>query len=197
MRASTFLVVIVCSLLIISARAYPVTGTTVPISAELSTSIAGDLFPVTLKLSKGNLFLTEPVVLFLDKGRIGMQVRFQAYDHRPAQNVAISEMGRAVFSGKIGYEPGTRQILLHDPRIDKLEFDRKNEITQRFLAQLKEAWSMQVTNPIRSELPPHPYLLPFKDNIQDLSYDGKNINLTMSYEWIRMGSTASDSPALA
>jgi hypothetical protein len=182
LRASTFFVVILYSLLIISAQAYPVTGTTVPISAELSTSIAGDLFPVTVKLSKGNLFLTEPAVLFLDKGRIGMQVRFQAYDHRPAQNVAISEMGRAVFSGKLGYDPGTRQILLHDPRIDKLEFDQKNEATQRFLTQLKEAWSMQVTNPIRSELPPHPYLLPFKDNIQDLSYDGKNINLTMSYE---------------
>jgi hypothetical protein len=182
LRTSTFYVAIVYSLLIISAKAYSVAGTTVPISAELATSIAGDLFPVTVKLSKGNLFLTEPVVLFLNKGRIGMQVRFQAYDHRPAQGIAISEMGRAVFSGKIGYDPGTRQILLHEPRIDKLEFDQKNDVTQRFLAQLKEAWSMQVTNPIRAGLPPHPYLLPFKDNIQDLSYDGKNINLTLSYE---------------
>ncbi len=153
-----------------------------PISAELSTSIAGDLFPVTVKLTRGNLFLTEPVVLFRDKGRIGMQVRFQAYDHRPAQGVAISEMGRGVFSGKIGYDLATRQILLYDPEIDKLDFDRKSEITQRMLTQLKDAWNTQVTNPIRAELPPHPYLIPFKNNIQDLSYDGKNINLTISYE---------------
>jgi len=50
------------------------------------------------------------------------------------------------------------------------------------LTQLKAAWSAQVTNPIRTELPPHPYILPFKNNIQDLSYDGKVINLAISYE---------------
>ncbi len=182
MRANTLFALITCSLLTISGMLYAAAGTTVPISAELSTNIAGDLFPVTVKLTRGNLFLTEPVVQFLDKGRTGMQVRFQAYDHRPAQGVAISEMGRAVFSGKIGYDLATRQILLYDPEIDKLDFDRKSEITQHMLTQLKDAWNMQVTNPIRAELPPHPYLIPFKNNIQDLSYDGKNINLTISYE---------------
>jgi hypothetical protein len=180
--AKTFSVVLIYALLIISGTAHSASETTVPISAELSTSIAGDLFPVTVKLSAGNLFLTEPVVLFLENGRIGMQARFQAYDHRPAQGVAISEMGRAAISGKIGYNLGTRQILLHDPMIEKLEFDRKNAVTQRFLAQMNEAWSMQITNPIRAELPPHPYLIPFRNNVQDLSYDGKNINLIISYE---------------
>ena len=182
LRTNTFIVLIAYSLLIISANAYAATGATVPISAELSTSIAADLFPVTVKLTEGNLFLTKPVVLFLDKRRIGMQVRFQAYDHRPAQGVAISEMGRAEFSGRVGYDLGTRQILLHDPRINKLEFDQKNEVTQRFLTELKEAWSMQVINPMRAELPPHPYLIPFKNNIQDISYDGKNISLTIVYQ---------------
>jgi hypothetical protein len=180
--ANTFFVLLVYSLLIISGTAYSATATIVPISAELSTSIAGDLFPVTVKLSTGNLFLTEPVVLFISKERIGMQARFQAYDHRPAQGIAISEMGHAVISGKIGYDPGKRQILLHDPKIDKLEFDLKNEVTQLFLTQLNQAWSAQVANPIRAELPPHPYLIPFRNNVQDLSYDGKNINLTISYE---------------
>lgn len=182
MRANTLLTLITCSLLTLSGMASAASGTTVPISAELSTGIAGDLFPVTVKLTNGNLFLTEPVVLFRDKGRVGMQVRFQAYDHRPAQGVAISEMGRGVFSGKIGYDLATRQILLYDPEIDKLDFDRKSEVTQRMLVQLKDAWHTQVTNPIRAELPPHPYLIPFKNNIQDLTYDGKNINLTISYE---------------
>jgi hypothetical protein len=182
LHAKLLLVLIIYSLLILSAKAHATTTTTVAISAELGTSIAADLFPVTVKLTPGNLFLTEPVVRFLEDGRIGMQVRFQAYDHRPAQDVAISEMGRAVFSGKIGYDLATRQILLRDPRIEKLEFDQKNEVTQRLFTQLKATWSTQVTNPIRAELPPHPYLIPFKNNIQGLSYDGTSINLTISYE---------------
>ena len=37
-------------------------------------------------------------------------------------------------------------------------------------------------NPVRSEIPPQPYLLPFKENIQDLSCDGKNIYLETLYE---------------
>jgi hypothetical protein len=182
LHAKPFLGLIIYSLLILSAMAHATTTTTVPISAELGTSIAADLFPVTVKLTPGNLFLTEPVVRFLEDGRIGMQVRFQAYDHRPAQEVAISEMGRAVFSGKIGYDLATRQILLHDPRIEKLEFDQKNEVTQRLFTELKVTWSTLATNPIRAELPPHPYLIPFKNNIQDLSYDGTRINLTIAYE---------------
>jgi len=182
LRANTLFALITFSLLILSGLASAAASTTVPVSAELSTNIAGDLFPVTIKLTTGNLFLTEPVVVFLDKERIGMQVRFQAYDHRPAQGVAVSEMGRAAFSGKIGYDLATRQILLFEPEIDKLDFDQKSEVTQRLLTQLKDAWGTQVTNPIRAELPPHPYLIPFKNNVQDLSYDGKNINLTISYE---------------
>lgn len=181
-RASILFVLISCSLLLVVGRAHAVVSTTVPISAELGTSIAGDLFPVTIKLSPGNLFLTEPILLFLDQGRVGIQVRFQAYDHRPQLGIAISEMGRAHFSGTLDFDPVKRQVLLHDPRIDKLEFDKKNDVTQRVLAQLRAAWSAQVTNPIRSEIPPHPYLVPFRNNIQDLSYDGKNIILTMSYE---------------
>jgi hypothetical protein len=182
LRANTLFVFFVHLLLMISGNAHAATATTVAISPELGTSIAGDLFPVTIKLTPGNVFLTEPRLLFLDKGRVGMQVRFQAYDHRPAQGIAISEMGRAVFSGKIGYDLVTRQILLHDPSIDKVEFDQKSDVTQRLLTQLNGAWATQVTNPIRAELPPHPYLMPFRNNIQALSYDGKTINLTLSYE---------------
>lgn len=182
MRASILFLAMAFTLLVSGGRAFAAVTTTVPISAELGTSIAGDLFPVTVKLTEGNLFLTEPVVLFLEQGRIGMQVRFQAYDHRPALGIAISEMGRATISGKMGYDLGTRQILLQDPRIDKIAFDQKNQETERLLSAVKAAWATQVTNPIRAELPPHPYLLPFRNNIQDLAYDGKSINLTVSYE---------------
>jgi hypothetical protein len=182
LRAGTLCVLIACILLTSAGKAYSGIGTTVPVSAELATSIAGNLFPVTVKLNTGNLFLTDPIVLFFDDRRIGVQVRFHAYDHRPEEGIAISEMGRALISGELDYDPGARQILLHDPRIDNIEFDRDSGVTQRIFTELKATWTAQVTNPIRSEIPPHPYLLPFKENIQDLSCDGKNINLEILYE---------------
>lgn len=171
-----------CCLVLVASRAFAATGATVPISAELGTSIASDLFPVTLKLKEGNLFLTAPALLFLDPQRIGMQVRFQAYDHRPQQGIALSETGSAQLSGAPDYDPASRQILLLDPRIDSIRFDRNNEATRRFLAEMQAAWTAQVDNPLRSVLPPHPYLLPVRNNIQDISYDGTSITLTLSYE---------------
>ena len=160
---------------------FAATGTRVPISAALATGIATDLFPVTVKLDEGNLFLTDPAVLFLENGRVGIQVRVQAYDHRPALGIAISETGQAAFSGVLGYDSGTQQILLSDPKIERLEFDQTNEATQSFLNEIKSAWSAQITNPLRAEIPPHPYMLPFRNNIQNLTYDGNNIILILSY----------------
>ena len=166
---------------VLAPTAFSATATSVPVSAALATGIAEDLFPVTVKLTEGNLFLTNPVVLFLEEGRVGIQVRVQAYDHRPALGIAISETGHAAFSGVLGYDSGTQQIQLSDPQIERIKFDQKNEATLSFLNEIKSAWSAQVTNPLRAELPPHPYLLPFRNNIQNLTYDGKNIILTLSY----------------
>lgn len=182
LRINLLIVAICCSLLLITSRTHAVSSTTVPISAELGTSIASDLFPVTIKLSQGNLFLTDPVLRFVDEQRVGLQVRFQAYDHRPQQGIALSEMGRAELSGRLGYDPVNREVLLHDPRIDTLQFDKNNAVTQRFLGEIQSAWSTQVTNPIRAALPPHPYLIPFRNNIRNLSYDGQHIILTLAYE---------------
>jgi hypothetical protein len=170
------------SLSICAGMAYSAAGPSVTISAGLATGIAADLFPVTVKLTAGNLFLTNPVALFLENGRVGLQVRVQAYDHRPAQGIAISETGRATVSGILGYDPGTQQILLDDPKIENLEFDQTNSATQGFLQEINAAWSAQVTNPLRAEIPPHPYMLPFRNNIQNLSYDGNNIIVFLSYE---------------
>lgn len=167
-------------------------GTTVPISASLATGIAADLFPVTAKLSSGNVFLTQPVALFLDDGRVGMQVRIQAYDHRPAEGIAVSEMGRAVISGTLGFDPATRQILLGTPRIEQLEFEQDNESTRGFLKDMHNAWTAQVSNPIRADIPPHPYVVLFRNNIRDISYDGKNIILTLSYEQEPVGGILPD-----
>jgi hypothetical protein len=155
--------------------------TSVPVSAETGTSIARDLFPVTVELPMGNLYFTDPVLQFVDSRRVGLRVRLQVYDYRPEEGIAISEMGRALVSGEPDYDPGTREVLLHNPRLDALTFDRPGEQTRRFSAAIHAAWANQVTNPIRSGLPPHPYLIPFRNNIRNLSYNGEVINLIISF----------------
>jgi hypothetical protein len=182
LRARTLSTLIGFSLILCVTKAYSGEGTTLPISAELGSSIAADLFPVTLNLSIGNVFLTEPRLLFRDNQRVSLQASFQAYDHRPEEGIAVSETGHAIISGRLDYDLVSRQILLHDPRIDELTFDQTSGVTQDLHHRIKAAWSALVTNPIRSEIPTHPYTLLIKDNIQALSYDGKRINLTVLYE---------------
>ncbi|MEH6593200.1 MAG: hypothetical protein V7746_23215 [Halioglobus sp.] len=173
---------LLCTLLLSAGIAWAGFTTIMPISSEMATGFAGNIFPVTVQLNESKLFLSEPVVRYIDDKRIGMQVRFQAYDHRPVENIALSEMGNAIISGELAFDPSTRQVLMHHPRIDQLDLDRDNAAAQRFSKELQSAWSTQVENPIRTDIPPHPYLLPFKDNIQDVSYDGVNINLEIIYE---------------
>ncbi|MCB1705454.1 MAG: hypothetical protein KDI17_11355 [Halioglobus sp.] len=177
----TIAVIVAFAISLIAPTGVAAPGTRIPISAGLATGIAADMFPVTVSLGNGKLFLSEPVALFLDEERVGLQVRVQAYDHRPTQGVAISETGRAIVSGVPGYDSSQRQILLRAPKIEKLEFERSSATTQRFLNEIDSAWRAQVTDPLRADIPPHPYLLPFRNNIQDLAYDGSNIIITLSY----------------
>ncbi len=154
----------------------------VPISAELATSIAGKMFPAGLDLNTGKLLITEPEVVFVNNKRLALQVRVQAYYHRPDQNIAISEMGWARISGGLDFDSETRQILLHNPSIDTLDFDRQNEASRDFRSDISDSWSNQVTNPMRTDIPPHPYIVLFKDNIRNVTYDGQNINIEIAYE---------------
>ena len=68
-------------------------GTTVPISVELASAMSSSLFPVALDLEPSHVFLTQPQLVFLDEKRIGLTTRFQIYDHRPEQGIALSETG--------------------------------------------------------------------------------------------------------
>ena len=156
-------------------------GTTVPVSAETATNIARSLFPVSLSVGAGKLFLTNPVIIFLDDRRIGLQAHLQAYDHRPQEGIAISEEGQVLVSGEVGYDPRTREVLLYAPRIDKLTFDNESEVTKRQRAEVQGAWEAQVTNPIRAEVPPHPFITPFKDGIQDVTYEKRSIFIQVWY----------------
>jgi len=167
--------------IMLSARGYAAFATTVPVSAETATNIARSLFPVSLKSGTDNLFLTNPAVIFIDDRRIGLQARLQVYDHRPEQGIAISEEAQAQVSGEVSYDPKTRQILLYEPRIDKLVFDNASDLTRRLHAAVLAAWAAQVTNPIRSELPPHPFIAPFKEGIQDVTYDKRGIFIQVWY----------------
>ena len=170
--------------LVLSAVASPVGAgfaTTVPVSAETATGIARSLFPVTLALGSEKLFLTEPAVVYVDDRRLALEFRLQAYDHRPAQGIAISETGRARVSGEMGYDPKTRQVLLYEPRLDQLLFDRQNDVTRRLQAGVQGAWREQLSNPIRADLPPHPFIAPFREGIQDVFYQKHSIYIQVWY----------------
>ena len=182
LRAQTRRASWLCLSLLVGPLAQAQLGTTVEVSQELATSVAQSLFPITVKLDRGNLFLTEPTVAYIDGKRIALRSRFQAYDHRPAQDIAMSEMGSAIISGELDYDIASREILLHNPHIDSLEFDRKNSTSELFSTAINSVWTEQVKNPLRSEIPPHPYVITFKDNIRDISYDGQNINLQIAFE---------------
>ena len=156
--------------------------TVIPISQELATSIADTLFPAGLELNTGNLRMTEPEIVFVDSERLALKVTFQAYDYRPEQGIAISEMGRGQISGALGFDRVTRQIVLYKTSMDSLSFDRQNKASQRFRADITSYWSSQTSNPIRADIPPHPYIVLFKDNIQNITYDGQNINVEVAYE---------------
>ena len=155
-------------------------GTTVPISLELASAMSGSLFPIALDLEASHVFLTRPQLVFVDEKRIGMATRFQIYDHRPELNIALSETGQVYVTGELDYDIENRLIILHQPRLEKLEFDRQNKASIRFTRELKSAWTMLVTDPMQSEIPPHPYLSPFKDYLQNISYDGKSIYLQLN-----------------
>ena len=65
--------------------------TTVPISAELATSIATSLFPQTVPLSENSLYVSNPVVLYASPGpatnpspgapRLRLQLNVQSLRH--------------------------------------------------------------------------------------------------------------------
>lgn len=170
------------AMMVVVDSAHSAFNTTVPVSEQSASSIAVSLFPVAVALERANLFLTNPQVLFLDRQRIAIRASFQAYDHRPDEGVALSETGLAMLSGRVAYDRAARQVLLHDARVERLAFDRDNDTTRHFSRLLLRAWSQEVPNPIRTGLPPHPYLTPIKDNIDNILYDGTHISLVLVYK---------------
>jgi hypothetical protein len=48
-------------------------------------------------------------------------------------------------------------------------------------AEVQGGWESQVTNPMRAEVPPHPFILPFKEGIQDVTYEKRSIFIQVWY----------------
>jgi hypothetical protein len=182
MRLANLLKGVIFASAFYASLAHSAFDTSFLVSSEMGNRLAAEEFPITLELEPERLFVTQPILIFLDPKRLGFRVRFQAYDHRPASTVAISETGDAQFSGELDFDPVTQRILLHNPKLDRLEFDRDNLEARRLSQKIKEAWREQVSNPLRADIPPHPYIAPFKDNIRNISYDGENIKLHISYD---------------
>jgi len=182
MRIANLLKSVIGASAVYTSLAHPAFDTSFEVSSEMGNRLAANEFPLTLELEPERLFVTQPILIFLDKKRLGISVRFQAYDHRPAANIAISETGDAQFSGELDFDPVSHRILLHNPKLDSLAFDRDTREAMLLSEKIKKAWQEQVSNPLRADMPPHPYIAPFKDNIRDISYDGKTITLHISYD---------------
>jgi len=157
-------------------------GSSMPVSAELATNMARSMFPQALAFGQVNLFLSEPTVLYPDARRVAVRMRVQAYDHRPEQGIALSEEGVAVLSGGLGYDPVMRQVLLYDPKLDELNFANDNEFTRKVLQGVNSEWQARVSNPVRADVPPHPYIQPFRNGIKDISYGEQGIVIQVWYE---------------
>jgi hypothetical protein len=179
---SAFALLTIIASTLLRNPAFSAINSVVPVSQALATNIATKLFPVGLELDTGDLLVTAPEVIFVSDERLALKVRIQAYYHKPEQNIAISEMGWAKISGELDFDGETRQILLKNSSIDSLSFDRKNKASEKFHTDISNNWLSQVTNPMRTNIPAHPYIVMFKDNIRNVSYDGQNINIEIAYE---------------
>lgn len=171
-----------CVLATAAESAPPPEGVTVPISQETGTSIAASAFPVALALSAGTLYLSDPRVVLADPARVSLATRFQAFDLAPPSGVAISETGSALVSGVLGYDAGTGEILVHQPRLERLAFDREGDTVDLMRQRVMAFWRQHTASTIRAELPPHPFLLPFGNRITDIRYDGRAINVYLRYQ---------------
>ncbi len=158
-------------------------GTAIPLPPDVATSIARTQFPMTIPLSGDSLFVSDPVIIYLDPpagsagpGRVGLSVNVQTLHRQPDQSLVASAPGRAELSGELGYDRQTAEILVHRPSIDKLSLDGAQERDS-----IAREWRERITDPVRVPLPAHPYLLPFRQGIQDISVEQGSVVIRVLY----------------
>lgn len=179
---------VIASLLLPAVNASAGFGTTVPVTADVATSIAGSAFPQTIALDKNSLYVSEPLATYPDAAattgprRISLQVNVQILQRQPDQTLVATLPARAQLSGEVGYDRETTQILLINPQIDSLEFDPAETNAEQIRADLNRNWNERITNPLRVDVPAHPYLLPFKQGIRDISFQEQGIVVDVWFE---------------
>ena len=178
---------IVClalSILVLAQAAQVQAGfaSSVPVSAQLATGIARSMFPQALALGQLNLFLTEPAVIYQDARRLAIRMQVQAYDHRPEEGIARSEQGSALLSGEPGYDPASGPVLLYEAQLEALDFANNNALTRQVRQEVGAAWKSRVSNPVRVDMPPHPFIQPFRGSIRDVTYGKDGIVILVWYE---------------
>ena len=178
---------LIASLLLCSVNTMAGFGTTVPVTADVATSIAGSVFPQTIALDKGSLYVSEPLVIYPDPTangpkRISLQVNVQVLQRQPDQTLVATLPARAQLSGEVGYDRETAQILLINARVESLEFDPAEKNAEQLRIDLDRNWKERITNPLRVDVPAHPYLLPFKQGIRDISFQEQGIVVDVWFE---------------
>lgn len=148
-----------------------------PLPKTLAETLVSGFFPRSIATEQGSLLLKDPSVLFLDDNRLGLRTDLQS----TASNVGIKDEdiveGAALVSCTIAYDQATAQLLLQAPRLDSLVLYTDDKTAARLRESLQRSWNKQSTDPLRVDLPKHPYLAPFKDGIQDIIVEDEVINV--------------------
>lgn len=181
----THLVFALC-LMLIAAASSAGFATTVPVSAELATNIASSLYPQTIALDKDSLFVSDPIVSYPGAGanteRVSLRVNVQILRRQPDESLVATAPGIAEISGEIGYDRQATQILLINPRVDSLTLAPGEPKAPQLRADLLRQWDMKITNPMRVDVPGHPYLLTFKQGIRDITLSDEGIVIDVMFE---------------
>lgn len=173
------ILLLLASLLQTSATSAAFT-TRLPLSAELSTTIAATLFPQKVELQHDWLIAYDPSVAYLDDGRVAMHVQLGYFPAATPQGKPPTHTGHATVVGTVGYDKLNTQVLLTDTRLQEVNFSgTEPEKLQQLIAT---TWQQRATETMRIDLPAHPYLLTFKDGIHDIVVENNTLLVDIRFE---------------
>jgi hypothetical protein len=186
-RAAVTLPIFVLLTSLFASSASAAFATTVPLSEESANSIASSLFPRAHTLERGRLYISKPLIWYPQPHstglrRVTLRVNLQILEQKPGQPLVATAPGLAEISGELGYDADTMQILLGDPRLDRLDFSVLGSQEAEVTKLIYQEWEREVTNPMRFEPPSHPFLIPFMHGIRNISLEDEGIVIEVVIE---------------